>query len=373
MEHTPKEYTFPDGALIEFTAMSDSGHSFTGWGGDASGNQNPLQLIMDAGKSIIAMFTQDSLPPPPPSTDRTLIVTIQGQGTVMVNQITQLPPPPPGSDNYDWKVSNIDSGADWDSPQSIDYGAVKSGDSILLEGTYTGVWAINGRSGIYYWGRNFTIQDGSDKGIDLRNSNDLNFCGENNDRNNFKILHFGYKHFRIDQCSNLLIKALHIETATSGGQTDDIYCQNTDDITVKNCSLIINNNGGGHNDCFQGYRIGGEVLIEGNTCLQNNDKDTDNQGIYITTPSRDKLGTYRYLNNYLGGVNSTGGRSKIKNCLTVRVTGGHKVPVRIIGNEVVSDGYHYVYLTGITDYNLDIREVNNFKRTKFGKAGVTIL
>lgn len=364
------DYTFPDGHLIEIQAFADTGHTFTGWGGDASGNQNPLQIIMDAGKSIIAMFTQDA-PPPTPNTDRILTVTTQGQGSVMVTDITASPPPGPST--YDWKVSNIDSGADWNSPQNIDYSVVREGDSILLEGTYTGVWTINDRSGIYYWGRNFTIQDGSDKGIDLRNSNDLNFCGENNDRNNFRILHFGYKHFRIDQCSNLLIKALHIETGTSGGQTDTIYCQNTDDITVKNCSLIINNLSGGHNDCFQGYRIGGEVLIEGNTCLQNNDKDTDNQGIYITTPSRSKMGTYRYLNNYLGGVNSTGGRSKIKNCLTVRVTGGHPVPVRIIGNEVVSDGYHYVYLTGITDYNLDIREVNDFSQTKHGTAGVTIL
>ena len=64
------DYTFSDGALVELTAMSDSGHSFTGWGGDLAGTQNPIQLIMDEGKSVVALFTQDAPPPPPPNTDR---------------------------------------------------------------------------------------------------------------------------------------------------------------------------------------------------------------------------------------------------------------------------------------------------------------
>lgn len=370
-------YTFSNGATAEILAIPDEGNSFVGWQGDASGTQNPIRIIMDAGKSIVALFTKDSPPPPPPlpNTDKTLTVMIEGNGSVDVKEVSQ-PPPEPG--NYNWKVSNIDSGANWNNPSLIDYSIVKEGDSILLEGTYSGSWSVSGKNGIYFWGRNFTIQDDGDRGLDLQNGNDLNFCGENNDPNNFKILRFGGKHFRIDQCTNIFIKALHIETAISGGQTDTIYCQNTDDITVKNCNLIINTEGGsGHNDCFQGFRIGGEVLIEGNTCLQNNNRDTNNQAIYITTPSRSKMGTYRYLNNYLGGVNSAGGRSKIKNCLTVRVlpggsTNGHPVPVRIIDNEIVSDGYNYVYLTGITDYNLDIREVNDFSKTRLGKAGVNI-
>jgi hypothetical protein len=45
---------------VQLTATAASGYRFDHWGGDLSGNDNPVNLIMDGGKSITAFFAENS-------------------------------------------------------------------------------------------------------------------------------------------------------------------------------------------------------------------------------------------------------------------------------------------------------------------------
>lgn len=54
---TPRANSYATGSDIIITATPETGQSFLGWSGNASGVQNPLQLILDANKLVIANFT----------------------------------------------------------------------------------------------------------------------------------------------------------------------------------------------------------------------------------------------------------------------------------------------------------------------------
>lgn len=47
---------YPSGTTVTVTAVPDSGWTFTGWSGDASGTDNPIQITVDAAKNITATF-----------------------------------------------------------------------------------------------------------------------------------------------------------------------------------------------------------------------------------------------------------------------------------------------------------------------------
>lgn len=49
--------SFPSGALARATATADGSHDFVGWSGDASGNANPLDVLVDRDLSVRAQFT----------------------------------------------------------------------------------------------------------------------------------------------------------------------------------------------------------------------------------------------------------------------------------------------------------------------------
>ena len=51
-----------EGTQVTLTATANSGYSFTGWSGAASGSSNPLVLTMDGNKSITAHFVQACYP-----------------------------------------------------------------------------------------------------------------------------------------------------------------------------------------------------------------------------------------------------------------------------------------------------------------------
>ena len=45
------------GTTVQLTATPQSGYQFAGWAGSASGTANPLTLVMDGPKSVVAQFT----------------------------------------------------------------------------------------------------------------------------------------------------------------------------------------------------------------------------------------------------------------------------------------------------------------------------
>jgi uncharacterized repeat protein (TIGR02543 family) len=51
---------YQKGATATITATADSGYTFTGWSGDATGADNPFNLLMDGDKTITAIFIEDS-------------------------------------------------------------------------------------------------------------------------------------------------------------------------------------------------------------------------------------------------------------------------------------------------------------------------
>ncbi len=53
----PDQSFYDHGTVVTLTATPAAGRSFVGWSGDASGSQNPIQITMDADKSITATFT----------------------------------------------------------------------------------------------------------------------------------------------------------------------------------------------------------------------------------------------------------------------------------------------------------------------------
>ena len=52
----PTNGTYTDGTTVTLTAMPNAGYEFIGWSGDVSGTTNPLNITMDADKTVTAMF-----------------------------------------------------------------------------------------------------------------------------------------------------------------------------------------------------------------------------------------------------------------------------------------------------------------------------
>ncbi len=54
------EGPYHNGDTVTLTATADSGYSFTGWTGDASGTTSPVTITLDGDKTVSATFTQDT-------------------------------------------------------------------------------------------------------------------------------------------------------------------------------------------------------------------------------------------------------------------------------------------------------------------------
>jgi len=61
---SPGLYSFDKGITVEVTALPNEGYFFFEWGGDASGRENPLSVLMDRDKVIIANFREKNVFPP---------------------------------------------------------------------------------------------------------------------------------------------------------------------------------------------------------------------------------------------------------------------------------------------------------------------
>ena len=56
----PEKDDYEDGETVMLTAVPDEGFLFTGWNGDASGDDNPLEITMDSDIMITAIFDIDT-------------------------------------------------------------------------------------------------------------------------------------------------------------------------------------------------------------------------------------------------------------------------------------------------------------------------
>ena len=54
---SPGTYSYDSGTSVTITAIPNSGYTFSGWSGDASGTSNPLTITMNGNKSITANFS----------------------------------------------------------------------------------------------------------------------------------------------------------------------------------------------------------------------------------------------------------------------------------------------------------------------------
>jgi uncharacterized repeat protein (TIGR02543 family) len=51
-------HSYSPGASVQVTAVPESGWTFVGWSGAATGMVNPMTLVMDASKALTATFAQ---------------------------------------------------------------------------------------------------------------------------------------------------------------------------------------------------------------------------------------------------------------------------------------------------------------------------
>ena len=82
LQPAPSQPYHVAGSSVQVTAVPASGYYFAGWAGDASGNSNPLSIMMGSDKSVTATFE--------PLTNA-ILVEISGSGSVVKN---------PDQDNY---------------------------------------------------------------------------------------------------------------------------------------------------------------------------------------------------------------------------------------------------------------------------------
>lgn len=61
----PNQAAYDSASTVQLTATPNAGFTFTSWSGDASGSSNPLSVVMNSNKTIVANFTAIPLPPPP--------------------------------------------------------------------------------------------------------------------------------------------------------------------------------------------------------------------------------------------------------------------------------------------------------------------
>jgi len=61
VSRSPDQATYDFGSIVQLTAAPATGWHFVGWSGDASGNTNPLDVTMNADKSITATFAENTV------------------------------------------------------------------------------------------------------------------------------------------------------------------------------------------------------------------------------------------------------------------------------------------------------------------------
>ena len=104
---------YAEGFTVQLGAMPDDGWQFSGWSGDLSGTDNPVQLTMDSDKSVTATFTEV-----PPDQYALTVYTV-GEGSVGLDPaggvydegttVTMTAAPSAGYQLVSWFGTNDDS------------------------------------------------------------------------------------------------------------------------------------------------------------------------------------------------------------------------------------------------------------------------
>ena len=63
----PDLVSYASGASVMLTATANSGYTFTGWSGDATGSVSPVTVVMNSNKNVTANFTITVIPPSGPA------------------------------------------------------------------------------------------------------------------------------------------------------------------------------------------------------------------------------------------------------------------------------------------------------------------
>ncbi|MFP3901103.1 MAG: InlB B-repeat-containing protein [Acidimicrobiia bacterium] len=67
IDRSPDAGSYESGTVVTLTAVPESGWLFEGWGGAASGTENPTTVTVTEPLTVSATFVEDTSPPPPPS------------------------------------------------------------------------------------------------------------------------------------------------------------------------------------------------------------------------------------------------------------------------------------------------------------------
>jgi parallel beta-helix repeat protein len=72
----PDQQEYTNGSIVNLTAIPDTGWLFNYWGGDMSGSENPVSIVINGNKTVIANFTMIHY---------SLNISVEGSGTVTQN------------------------------------------------------------------------------------------------------------------------------------------------------------------------------------------------------------------------------------------------------------------------------------------------
>ena len=79
----PDQPTYAYGTIVQVTATPDPGFSFVGWSGDAGGNANPISIVVDAAKTVVATFADTTAP-------TITLIAPDGPGSLVIGSSRQV-------------------------------------------------------------------------------------------------------------------------------------------------------------------------------------------------------------------------------------------------------------------------------------------
>jgi len=127
----PVQATYHYGEVVTLTAEAEDGWTFTGWGGDLSGDASLETITMDEGKSVTATFSQDA---PLPAVKLTIT---PDPGDVTVSQAIAYTAMAEDVQGYTWDVTS-------ETAFSIEAGAGGSWTGNVYSSGKVGDWTVTG-------------------------------------------------------------------------------------------------------------------------------------------------------------------------------------------------------------------------------------